>query len=186
MIYTTLIMFWGLFDYGLSRRHSVALGGFTVLLGVGITWYYLVNKNPVFHEVAYGLITVAVLSRSWYLAWKLVNDPVAKRDMKYCTITGSVTFLAGFALWGVDRAACSDLTRTRHFVGIPWGFVLELHGWWHLLTGTGVALFIIFLTHLRLHLTGREGEFEMQYTARLWPTLVRKDGYKRVDDHHEA
>ncbi|CCG80603.1 Putative uncharacterized protein [Taphrina deformans PYCC 5710] len=183
MIYTTLIMFWGIFDQGLTRKSSIALGGVTVAMGVGITWYYLVNKNPVFHEVAYGLITASVLFKSWHLTATQVKDPVAKADMKYCTITGSVTFLTGFALWGVDRAVCSDLTRARHFMGIPWGFILELHGWWHLLTGTGVALFIIFLTHLRLHLTDRQDDFEMQYTARLWPTLVRKDGYKRVNDH---
>lgn len=184
MIYTTLIMFWGIFDYGLVPLHSLALGIFTTGLGVGITWYYLVNKNPVFHEVAYGVITAAVLLRSWYLTWTKIEDPVAKRDMKYCTTTGAISFLTGFALWGIDRGQCTNLTHAKHFMGIPWGFILELHGWWHLLTGMGVALFIIFLTHLRIHLMGREAEFEMHYTLQFWPTLVRKsDGYKRVNSH---
>ena len=183
MIYTTLVMFWGIFDYGLSKLYTTILGVVSVGLGVGITWYYLVNKNPVFHEVAYGLVTAAVLFQSWYLTYTKVEDPIAKRDMRYCTVAGSVTFLSGFALWGVDQAQCQNLTSAKHFMGIPWGFILELHGWWHLLTGTGVALYIVYLTHLRLHLNQRADEFEMQYTLRIWPTLVRKSGYKQVNSH---
>ena len=192
MIWTTLIMFWGIFEHNLTRPKSIALAGLTTAMGVAITWYYLVNKNPVFHEVAYGLITFAVLARSWYLSYTVVDDARARRDLNYMAICGAVFFLSGFALWGVDRAACSPLTHAKHYVGLPWGFVLELHGWWHLGTGTGVALYINFLTLLRLHLTGRQDEFEVVYWARLWPWLVRRDGYKSIiggddgDDDHEA
>ncbi|ORY73392.1 alkaline ceramidase-like protein [Protomyces lactucae-debilis] len=176
MIWTTLIMFWGIFDYGLSRAYSLLLAAGTTLLGAGVTWYYLVNKNPVFHEFAYGLITAAVLLRSWYLVHKRVDkeDFEARDDLKYSATWGAVTFLTGFALWGIDRGQCSNLTHAKHVIGMPWGFLLELHGWWHLLTGTGVALYIVFLTQLRLHLTGRQDEFEIRYVLRFWPVLERK------------
>lgn len=184
MIYTTLIMFWGIFDYGLSPLLSRTLALFTALLGGGITWYYLVNKNPIFHEIAYGLITLSVLFRSSYLAYTQVKDTSASKQMRYIAVSGAVLFLSGFGLWGIDRGQCTNLTVAKHWMGIPWGFILELHGWWHLLTGLGVAFFIVVLTQLRMHLIHQEGEFEMQYTMKIWPTLVRKgDGYKRVDDH---
>ena len=185
MIYTTLIMFWGIFEYKTTPRQSIALGVGTVGLGVAITWYYLVNKNPTFHEVAFGLITVATLARSWYLAFQ-VEDQKARRDLRYTGILGASTFLTGFALWGVDRATCNHLITTRHWMGLPWGFILELHGWWHVLTGVGVAMFITFLAHLRLHLTGRQDEFELTYFGGFWPYLVRRSGYKLLDNDHEA
>lgn len=184
MIYTTLIMFWGVFDYGLSQLLSALLAVFTVLLGGGITWYYLVNKNPVFHEVAYGLITASVLFQSWYLAYSHVKDPFSLGQMKRIAISGAVLFLSGFGLWGIDRGQCSNLTTVKHWMGIPWGFIFELHGWWHILTGLGVALFITVLNQLRVHLAHQENEYEMQFTLGFWPTLVRKgEGYKLVDDH---
>lgn len=184
MIYTTLVMFWGVFDYGLSALHSSLLAGFTAGLGGGITWYYLVNKNPVFHEVAYGVITASVIFQSCYLAYYHVKDPIALKEMRKLAVIGFVSFMTGFGLWGIDRGQCSSLTSAKHWMGIPFGFILELHGWWHLLTGLGVAFFIVVSCQLRVHLSHEEAEFEMQYTLGFWPTLVRKeDGYKRIDDH---
>lgn len=182
MIYTTLLMFWAIFDYQLSVRQRAILTLFTIGVGVGVTWYYLVNQNPVFHEVAFGLITVAGLIRSWSLAHTKVTDPTAKADLKYSAILGATTFLSGFALWGVDQVQCSNITVTKHWMGLPWGFVFELHGWWHILTGIGTAMFITFLTQLRLHLTDRQDEFEMRYYY-AWPYLVRSHPYKLVNDH---
>ena len=36
---------------------------------------------------------------------------------------------AGFAIWLLDSLACSSLRRLRRQVGLPLGFLLELHGW---------------------------------------------------------
>lgn len=185
MIYTTLVMFWGIFEYNTTAKQSIGLGVATVGLGVAITWYYLVNKNPTFHEVAFGLITFATLVRSWWLAF-YVEDRKARKDLRYTGILGATTFLGGFALWGIDRAACTRLTHTKHWMGLPWGFILELHGWWHVFTGIGVAMFIVFLAHLRLHLTGRQDEFDLVYFGGFWPYLVRRSGYKLLDNDHEA
>lgn len=190
MIGTALIGFYAIFEHNLSRARAIALGSFTVAMGAGVTWYYLVNKNPIFHEVAFGLITFAVIARSWHLLYSVVDDAQARKHLTYMASCGAVFFLSGFALWGIDRAACKPLTEAKHYVGLPWGFPLELHGWWHLGTGTGVALYINFLTYLRLHLTHRQDEFELVYWCRLWPWLVRRDGYKYIgpddDDEHEA
>ncbi|BFZ58279.1 alkaline ceramidase ydc1 [Savitreella phatthalungensis] len=187
MIYTTLIMFWGIFEGEFKRKlHSVLLGVATVALGVAITWYYLVDKNPVFHEIAYGLITVSVLGRSWYLVWKRVEEPRARRDLSYAATVGGALFLAGFGLWRIDQVACSSLRHARHVLGIPIGFLLEFHGWWHVLTSAGVAFYITFLAHLRAYLTGRQDEFQLRYVANVWPYLARTDGYKSVPDDHEA
>jgi dihydroceramidase len=36
----------------------------------------------------------------------------------------------GFFIWSLDNIFCQDLRRWRHQIGLPWGIVLEGHGWW--------------------------------------------------------
>lgn len=41
---------------------------------------------------------------------------------------GLSIFLGGFLCWYLDIAHCSTLRRWRREIGMPWGFLLELHG----------------------------------------------------------
>ena len=59
------------------------------------------------------------------------------RNMWYLVIWGVSVFLAGFALWGLDNKYCGTLRSWRRQIGLPWGALLELHGWWHIFTGYG-------------------------------------------------
>lgn len=60
----------------------------------------------------------------------------AKRDEKIIRVMwimvawGLSIFLGGFAIWGLDRVYCSTIRRWRREVGLPWGILLEGHGWW--------------------------------------------------------
>lgn len=43
---------------------------------------------------------------------------------------GLSVFLGGFAIWAVDNNFCSELRHARREIGLPWGILLEGHGWW--------------------------------------------------------
>lgn len=43
---------------------------------------------------------------------------------------GLFTFLGGFVLWTLDNVYCSTLRSWRREIGLPWGILLEGHGWW--------------------------------------------------------
>jgi dihydroceramidase len=45
--------------------------------------------------------------------------------------------VGGFGVWTLDNEYCSTFRAWRHAVGLPWGILLEGHGWWHLMTGLG-------------------------------------------------
>lgn len=45
--------------------------------------------------------------------------------------TGLSIFLGGFALWNLDIKYCQTLRSWRTQVGLPWGILLEGHGWWY-------------------------------------------------------
>ena len=43
---------------------------------------------------------------------------------------GVSIFLLGFGIWALDNTQCSMLRRWRREIGLPWGMLLEGHGWW--------------------------------------------------------
>ena len=43
---------------------------------------------------------------------------------------GLSIFLGGFGIWTLDNIYCSKLRTWRREIGLPWGLLLEGHGWW--------------------------------------------------------
>lgn len=62
------------------------------------------------------------------------------------SITGC--FLFGYTLWQLDFIYCSQLTSWKRAMGMPWGFLLEFHGWWHILTAVGAYVFMVMVDGL--------------------------------------
>ncbi|KAF2761599.1 alkaline phytoceramidase [Pseudovirgaria hyperparasitica] len=110
---------------------------------------------------------------------KLSHEPTAelqRRDVRDRDILirmwamvgyGLFIFLLGFAIWNLDNEFCSTIRSWRHEIGLPWGILLEGHGWWHLMTGTGAYFYITWGVWLRHCLNGKQDEYEMH-----WPRLI--------------
>ncbi|KAK7754989.1 hypothetical protein SLS62_003073 [Diatrype stigma] len=47
--------------------------------------------------------------------------------------------IAAYAICNVDLEMCLQLRALRSRVGLPWAQLLELHGWWHVLTALGAS-----------------------------------------------
>jgi len=64
----------------------------------------------------------------------------AKRDarilneMWLMVAIGLSIFLGGFGIWAMDIKYCSTIRRWRHQIGLPWGILLEGHGWWSVIS----------------------------------------------------
>lgn len=96
----------------------------------------------------------------------------------WCLVAFGVSvFLGGFGIWALDNKHCSTLRQWRRAVGMPWGFLLEGHGWWHLMTGIGAYCYIVWGIHLRHILNGDQEHFQM-----VWPRLYRLPEIVRVSD----
>lgn len=95
------------------------------------------------------------------------RDKEILKTMWTMIAVGLSIFLGGFGIWVLDNVYCSKLRAWRHEIGLPWGIVLEGHGWWHLMTGIGAYFYIVWGIWLRHCLNGRQDEFEM-----IWPSIV--------------
>ena len=159
MIYTTCLMNYATFSYGKSKRYSAILAVFLTSLALFITLYYHYLQDPTFHQNMYALLTAVVLFRSlWVMEVNIRpkfrteerkdgnpngndNSKVQQRrederdekilkQMWLMVGLGLGIFLGGFAIWTLDNEFCPTIRRWRRKIGLPWGILLEGHGWW--------------------------------------------------------
>lgn len=155
MIYATCIPFWSVFSQFKSPRHSFLIGAGIFFAANLLTAIYLHFKNPTIHQVGYAVLNAGIIFQSAALAHKHVHDEHELRKMNYTMFFGVAVFLLGYLLWNLDIHLC-DLARSkRREWGMPYGFVLEGHGWWHLFTGTGVYFYLVYEEYLHCWLTGK-------------------------------
>ncbi|KAH7114279.1 alkaline ceramidase-like protein [Dendryphion nanum] len=212
MIYTTCLMCFATFSYGKSQRYSTILAVSLISLALFITLYYHYLQDPTFHQNAYALLTATVLFRSMWMmevnlrpkfrakereatnprpdgGAKAAQERENNRDQeilrKMWTMIGFglSIFLGGFAMWGLDNVYCSTLRRWRRQVGLPWGIVLEGHGWWHLMTGVGAYFYIVWGVWLRHCLNHEQDDYELVWPG--WtsmPVIVKRHSPK-IKEH---
>jgi len=87
------------------------------------------------------------------------------KEMWLLVAMGLSIFLCGFGIWNLDNQYCSTIRQWRHQIGLPWGLLLEGHGWWHLMTGIGSYFYLVWGIWLRHCLNERQDEY-MLY----WPS----------------
>eukprot|EP00158_Paraphelidium_tribonemae_P007443 Partr_v1_DN28244_c4_g1_i8_m76038 putative alkaline ceramidase len=141
----------------------IALTTFTV----GVMVAYVVTNIPVLHHGTYGLMTALVIVDTIYLARK--SDRAVSRFLA----VGAATYVTAFAIWNVDNLMCDVLrdVRTRivvafdgfaaesmplvirpftRFTGLLIASVFQFHAWWHLMSGWGAYLVIVFIEFYRV------------------------------------
>jgi dihydroceramidase len=60
-----------------------------------------------------------------------VRDLKILKTMWFMVGYGLSVFLGGFAIWNLDNYFCSTIRVWRRELGLPWGILLEGHGWWY-------------------------------------------------------
>jgi dihydroceramidase len=157
MIYATCIPFWSVFSEFKTKSQSLIIGFGIFMFANVLSYIYLyVYTNPTLHQAAYGTLNLAIIVQSIKLTNKYITDTHALHKMNVTMYTGVGFFLLGYALWNTDIHFCDVARSTRRQLGIPYGFLLEGHGWWHIFTGTGVYYYIVYQEYLRCFLQGTQ------------------------------
>uniref|UniRef100_H3AVY1 Alkaline ceramidase n=1 Tax=Latimeria chalumnae TaxID=7897 RepID=H3AVY1_LATCH len=89
-------------------------------------------------QVMYGMLVACLVLRSiyvvtWVYPWL---QPLA--------YTSLGVFMMGFVLWNVDNIFCDTWRGIREKMPPVLGAVTQFHAWWHILTGLGSYLHILF------------------------------------------
>ncbi|CAN6661604.1 alkaline ceramidase Ypc1p [Trichomonascus vanleenenianus] len=169
MIYATCVPYWIVFSYGKSRADSVKVALQISSAAAILTAVYLYYRNPTIHQAGYGFLNLVIVVKSVALTHKYVDDQLARKHLRSTLIIGLASFLGGYAIWNLDIHLCTTWRSTRRSIGMPYGLLLEFHGWWHLLTGLGVYYYIVYLEYLRLFLTNREHKYVFRWSYGFLP-----------------
>ena len=86
----------------------------------------------------------------------------------------------GYFLWNIDFHLCSYVTAFKRSIGLPWGFLLELHGWWHILTGIGAYVGMALVEYLVTIEEGKIGRIEEGF---VWPVKAVLRDLDAVEGH---
>lgn len=134
---------------------------------------YLVYRDPTIHQTAYAILNVIVVFSAATLASKYVQDARARRNLRNTMALSISIFLTGYLLWQLDIHLCSFwIFVRRSWLGLPLGIFLELHSWWHLLTGTGVYYYIVHLEYLRALTHGQANDYTLVWRWKFFPELI--------------
>lgn len=178
MIYATCVPYWIVFSYGKTKFRSMRIATEITLFAIVLTVVYLYDRNPSIHQTAYGILTGIVMLKTFFLTKKHVTDQTIKKRMDSLLLWGLIYIVIGYFLWNMDIHFCTSWRWLRRSIGLPYGFVLEGHGWWHLLTGIGVYHYIIYLQYLRIFLLNKQTQYELVWSFRLIPHLDLKKEFK--------
>ncbi|KAI1422317.1 ceramidase-domain-containing protein [Xylaria sp. FL1777] len=106
--------------------------------------FYVWTGKIIYHVIGFSIALAFIIFRGVYLFyWRKPGFPHAK--VAEWRIRGRVALvLMGIAyiLWNIDLEFCAELRKLRHDLGLPLAWLLELHGWWHILTAMSAARFM--------------------------------------------
>ncbi|KAJ6020782.1 alkaline phytoceramidase [Penicillium herquei] len=132
-----------------NRRESVMIGIVLGFLLLFLVTFHMMTDELVLHSMSFvGAVTIIGIH-----TFRLVNSrtqpgSASRRQIWGIVKFGAAIFNFGYYFWLVDQWACGYLTKIRGVIGLPWAFILELHGWWHICTGIGAYIFIAVVDQL--------------------------------------
>lgn len=173
MIYATCIPLWSIFSHNRSSRSSTLIALSIAASALFLTAIYLWQKDPTLHQAAFGLLNVFIIVTSIVQTNREVHDVVAKRNLRYTLALGVGQFLFGWLLWNTDVHFCHFYRSIRRTLGMPYGFLLEMHAAWHILTCFGVYSYMQYLEYLHMFIVGKQHNFRYIWKFGFFPVCER-------------
>ncbi|CCK67873.1 alkaline dihydroceramidase KNAG_0A01840 [Huiozyma naganishii CBS 8797] len=188
MVYATAIPAWSVFcefNWSTYRYHTEKVSPkkqlwmfFGIMSFVtALTYVYIKYRIVLLFQFLYGLLTIAVVAISTSFAYFMeAKDPMVKKNLCATMGLGIVLFSVGFVFWEMDQLFCPFWIHIRReYLALPLGVLLEMHGWWHLLTGMGVYTYLVALQYLRALTLGVDKDFTFIWRWGVIPEIIRND-----------
>jgi len=191
MLFTVCVLTYIIFEARPNSKHDRALGIFLTLDAVLVTIIYLWWKQPIFFQAAYAIHIALIFLRGLSLYLELKKSP-EKHILQRLFSYGWGMHAAAIVLWNIDNHFCGDLRVARQGLGDNFSWLLQLHGWWHVLTGIGSYAHILGNQWLRLMMLDQSHEFKVHWLGGIFPilrpaddkTIYRKEETKRKKRRH--
>ncbi|KEQ78827.1 hypothetical protein M438DRAFT_284850, partial [Aureobasidium pullulans EXF-150] len=100
--------------------------------------YHVMMDEQTVHELSFVCLIIVVAAKTRSLIKLRVSQPKDKKMLQKAVNFGAAKSCAiSVSLVQLDFIFCTKLTSIKRVLGMPWAFLLEFHGWWHILTAVG-------------------------------------------------
>ncbi|KAI5292376.1 hypothetical protein KEM52_006403 [Ascosphaera acerosa] len=128
-------------DQGWRKQVNVFLG-IVVLLALSV-WAHVYTGDSALHQVVFGSMVFTVGYKLVKLNKLFISDENLQRKLLKLMFFTIIELSAAYTAWVLDTLVCTRLRSVRAAVGLPWAWLFELHGWWHILTAFGVYIAMV-------------------------------------------
>ncbi|KAJ2665624.1 alkaline ceramidase ydc1 [Coemansia sp. RSA 1200] len=173
MLYVCTLAFYSLVEIEKKTHHGLKLPIALAALQTLITLTYLFwLQNPVFHQVVFGVTA----SGAALFSYKRINNARVSSDARRVLVRlfmlGHICMFSGFFVWNLDNIFCQRLRSYRAYLGMPLDALLQLHGWWHILTAYGCGYLLLLVHYLKLAYLGHSHLFTVKYFLGIIPHIT--------------
>jgi dihydroceramidase len=138
-----LLLAWSMLQAALTARQTPVVAsritwGLTVFF-LGFAAFHVFSAQIIYQVIVFLLSITAIMLRNQYI-FHWAKPPLPRpeaRDWNRRIWQAFGISMFGYLLWNIDLELCHVLRSTRAQIGLPWAWLLELHGWWHILTAIG-------------------------------------------------
>ncbi|KFA80427.1 hypothetical protein S40288_07057 [Stachybotrys chartarum IBT 40288] len=112
---------------------------------------YIYTGKIIYPVISFASCLVLVASWGVYLLY-LCDNQFEKKQLaswKAQQAKAGGLLLIAYILWNLGLEYCGRIRAIRAQIGLPWAFVLELHGCWHILTAMSAGWYMDVLRGVR-------------------------------------
>lgn len=144
MVWGTLAIIYSVYEvHSSSNKINKILIMELFIYGIIVSAVYLAIRQPIFHQVAYGLLVMITVVFDIRLAF------TGKSEV-WIFIVATISYSVAFCFWNIDNVFCSELNIARKILPFFLRPFTQLHGWWHCLAGYGTYLQILYFCQARM------------------------------------
>ncbi|KAJ1727838.1 alkaline ceramidase ydc1 [Coemansia biformis] len=181
MLYLCAVGLYAVIEHDRAIKFGIKVPVVIGLFQVAITLAYLFwLQNPIFHQVAFALTAFSSVVFGYKRLHEMEVSSETRRLLYRLNLYGYLGMLGGFLVWNIDNIFCHQLRSYRTYVGAPLDALLQLHGWWHIMTAYGSTYLLLWTHMIRLARLGHDHLFSIHYFLGLFP-YVDLNRPKRVD-----
>lgn len=137
-----------LYTTGFKPTAQKAITIILVSTVVGISAFYYQKKHILIHLVAFAIMENLIWPRLLYLIYFRERSAVVRSRLARQFWTAVGTMVLAIVVWLIDLELCYPLRDIRGAIGLPWAFLFELHGWWHVFTAMAASRFITLVREI--------------------------------------
>ncbi|KAI0555015.1 ceramidase [Xylaria curta] len=116
--------------------------------------FYVWTGKIIYHVIGFSIAIGLIILRGIYLFyWRKPGFPEVK--VAEWRIQGRIALIlmgVAYILWNIDLEFCAELRELREHLGLPWAWLLELHGWWHILTAMSATRIMDLVREIQMQL----------------------------------